>query len=182
MLGLHCHAGSPPVVASGACSRAVVLGFLTTAALLVAQHRLSGMWARELWRVGTGAEARGHRLSGVCGHRSCGTWAQALGCVRAQELWRVGTGSQACGHRSCGAWAQVLRRAGTGAVACGLSSFGSGALELRFNSGSKACGIFRGQALNLCLLRWQESSLTAEPPGKPIFEMFRDIVVQANLS
>ena len=102
--------------------------------------------------VGTGAVARGHRLSGVCG------------------------------HRSCGAWAQVLRRAGTGAVACGLSSFGSGALELRFNSGSKACGIFRGQALNLCLLRWQESSLTAEPPGKPIFEMFRDIVVQANLS
>ena len=94
----------------------------------------------------------------------------------------MGSGSGACRHGSCGAWAQVLERAGTGAVARGLSSFGSRALELRFNSGSKACGIFRGQALNLCLLRWQESSLTAEPPGKPIFEMFGDIVVQANLS
>ena len=71
---------------------------------------------------------------------------------------------------------------GTGVVARGLSSFGSGALELRFNSCSKACGIFWDQASNSCLLRWQESSLTAEPPGKPIFEMFGDMVVQANLS
>lgn len=69
-----------------------------------------------------------------------------------------------------------------GVVARGLSSFGSGALELRFSSCSKACGIFWGQASNSCVLHWQESSLTAEPPGKPIFEMFGDMVIQANLS
>ena len=64
VLGLHCHAGSPPVVASGACSRAVVLGFLTTAALLVAQHRLLGMRARELWHVGSAALVPGLWSSG----------------------------------------------------------------------------------------------------------------------
>ena len=63
VLGLHCHAGFPPVMASRACSRVVVLGHTGMGAVALG-HRLSGMWAWELWRVGSAALALGLWSSG----------------------------------------------------------------------------------------------------------------------
>ena len=80
-------------------------------------HRSCGAWAQALGRAGMGAEARGHRLSGVCGHRSCGAWAQVLR--------RAGTGAVARGHRLLGMRARELWHVGSAALVPGLWSSGS---------------------------------------------------------
>ena len=71
VLGLHCWAGLSLIASSGDCSPIAAHGFLISVASFAAEHRFQGMWAQQLWFLGSRAQAwylwHGFSCSAACG-------------------------------------------------------------------------------------------------------------------
>ena len=85
---------------------------------------------------------------------SCPAWAAHCG------------GISSCGPRALGAQARRLWHVGSAAVTTRLSS--AGWVVVVGHSCSTACGSFRDQEFNPCLLRWHIDSLPLSHKGSPI--------------